>query len=289
MIANLSPKDLSLVIGVSESSLKRWVDEGRLVAVRTAGGHRRIPLYEAVRFIRASSSALTRPELLGLADLTSEPLAAVAAGAGEAGLQAALETGNSEAARGLIVAQFLATRNVAGVCDGPIAHAMHRIGELWRHTPDGILIEHRATEIVIQAMHQLRLLLPPVVDDAPVALGGGLSKDPYVLPSLMVSAAMLEVGYRDVNYGPDTPVEELVKAAVQHRARIVWLSVTAQVGEDELRVALRRLAAGVSETGATLVLGGRGLIASAVPQGPGVHVVSSMTELTALGRAKLGR
>ena len=39
-------------LGVSESSVKRWVDGGDLVAQRTAGGHRRIARGEALRFAR---------------------------------------------------------------------------------------------------------------------------------------------------------------------------------------------------------------------------------------------
>ena len=65
----LSPKELGSAIGVSESSLKRWADDGRLRVARTAGGHRRIELREAVRFIRASGFTVQRPELLGLAEL----------------------------------------------------------------------------------------------------------------------------------------------------------------------------------------------------------------------------
>jgi MerR family transcriptional regulator, light-induced transcriptional regulator len=287
--ANLSPKDLAMVIGVSESSLKRWVDEGRLQAARTAGGHRRIPLHEAVRFIRASNASLTRPELLGLPDLTPEPLEAVASGSGEAALLAALEAGKAEAARGLIVAHFLATRSVASVCDGPIAHALHRIGELWRHNASGILIEHRATDICIQAMHQIRLLMPPLPADAPIALGAGMPHDPYVLPTLMASTTMLENGYRDMNYGADTPVEELARAVEQHQPRVVWLAVSATVTEQTFFAPLEKLARVVAARGATLVLGGRGLFGLKVPPLPSTHIVSSMAELSAVARVKLGR
>src|SRR4051794_17870331 len=63
----LTPKELADAIGASESSLRRWVDGGRLRISRTAGGHRRIPVEEAVRFIRETGATLVRPEMLGLA------------------------------------------------------------------------------------------------------------------------------------------------------------------------------------------------------------------------------
>ena len=62
----LSPRDLADAIGVSESSLKRWADAGKIQVSRTDGGHRRIPLAEAVRFIRATGAQVVRPDILGI-------------------------------------------------------------------------------------------------------------------------------------------------------------------------------------------------------------------------------
>ena len=63
----LTPKELADAIGASESSLRRWVDSGQINMSRTAGGHRRIPLAEAIQFIRGIGATVVRPEMLGLA------------------------------------------------------------------------------------------------------------------------------------------------------------------------------------------------------------------------------
>src|SRR5690606_20370901 len=52
-------------IGASESSVKRWVDDGAIPAVKTSGGHRRIPLRDAVAFVRTRGLPLAHPEALG--------------------------------------------------------------------------------------------------------------------------------------------------------------------------------------------------------------------------------
>src|SRR3954465_11808076 len=65
----LTPKELADAIGASESSLRRWVDNGDIRISRTAGGHRRIPLAEAIRVIREIGAPVVRPDLLGLEEL----------------------------------------------------------------------------------------------------------------------------------------------------------------------------------------------------------------------------
>src|SRR5215212_8889541 len=71
--ALLTPKDLADAVGVSESSMRRWIDSGRLRTTRTAGGHRRVEFVEAVRFIRESGTPLVRAEILGLGEIDNLP------------------------------------------------------------------------------------------------------------------------------------------------------------------------------------------------------------------------
>jgi putative two-component system response regulator len=79
-------------VGVSASTLRRWADEGRIQAVRTAGGHRRFPL-DAVR--RLASERGPRGAVRPVAP-PAEPLpglaGVLAAGGGELAAAAAAAT-----------------------------------------------------------------------------------------------------------------------------------------------------------------------------------------------------
>src|SRR4030095_13667767 len=93
----LTPKELADAIGASESSLRRWVDSGDIRMSRTAGGHRRIPLREAIRFVRAIGATVVRPDILGLGELgRAKP--ALLNRSGEDALFEALRAGEAEAA-----------------------------------------------------------------------------------------------------------------------------------------------------------------------------------------------
>src|SRR4051812_40263965 len=132
----LTPKDLADAIGASESALRRWVDRGRIRMSRTAGGHRRIPLQEAIRFIRQTGATIVRPGLLGLNQLPVEAQDSTGSSRDEA-LFNALRAGNNAVARGLIVSSYLEGLGLAALFDGPVRSAMDRIGQLWQHESRG--------------------------------------------------------------------------------------------------------------------------------------------------------
>src|SRR4051812_46263670 len=149
----LSPRELADALGVSESSLKRWVDAGKITAARTDGGHRRIALAEAVRFIRETGAPLARPEALGMPEVAA---ANERAARGDDQLFAHLVAGDAVGARGFLLARYLAGSTVEALCDGPVREAMQRLGELWQHDEGGIFIEHRGTDACVQAVTSLR-------------------------------------------------------------------------------------------------------------------------------------
>lgn len=278
----LSPRELAVAIGVSESSVKRWVDNGLIHATKTAGGHRRIPINEAVRFLRSSQSALVEPEVLGLTDVAS--LASGSDSAADEGelLFDYLREGQADPARGLIVSMFLHGRSVAQIVDGPLRFAMEELGTLWQHDESGIFWEHRATEIAISAIVRLRMLIPPRSDDDPVAVGAAPAGDPYLLPTLCAAAVLESQGFNAVNLGPDTPFASLLGASQALRARLVWVSVSGSVSIDGLRIDLMNLASTLQAAGVPIIVGGIRARDLSLPDHPSIHIGRSMAELEAM-------
>jgi excisionase family DNA binding protein len=277
-VAYLSPRGLARAVGVSESSVKRWADEGALRTVRTAGGHRRIPVADAIRFVRDSRLDLLHPESLGL------PVMPVGAPAGSAeGFEALLLEGRSAEAIGVLVAAYMDGASVAALCDGPIRHAMGHIGELWREREDGVFVEHQATAICMQAMWQLRAL-QPAPDGGARAVGGAVAGDASLLPSLMAATVLAAEGFHATNLGADTPVRSLLDGVAAHDPSLVWLSVNHPVDPEELRDYVDQLVGGLDGRDVQCVVGGREAAGAAVPPSPRLLVVSSMAELAALAR-----
>ena len=279
----LTTRQLADAIGVSESSVKRWIDDGRIAAIRTAGGHRRVRVEEAARYVREAGVAVERPDSLGLPDLAAH--ARRKANDGDAGdsLYDYLTTGLAAEAAGLLMARFLAGASVAQVVDGPLVQAMTRAGELWRSGPNGILLEHRATEVALRALVRLRALLGPS-GDGPVSVGGAPPGDPYMLASMSAAAVLEDEGFRATNLGPETPLSTLALSVEELRPRIVWISVSVASDPMGLRREVLELTDRVQAVGGILVVGGAQVDRLALPRKQALYVGGSMAELRAIAR-----
>ena len=283
----LTSRELGMILGVSESSVKRWVDQGLVPASRTAGGHRRIALADAVNYVRENRVPVLNAGMLGFNEaetLRPDLLDEVQL---EDRLYHALETGDSATAYAMIHGPFLAGRPLAWIFDNPVRRCMHRLGELWRVRSDGIMIEHRATDICVQAVMRLRSILE-IPRDTPIALGGAAPSDMYLLAPLMASTVLREAGMRDINLGPDTPVAAMREAVKANRPRLVWYSFSCPTSTaNGMEQELPALAADLEKQNIPMIIGGRELGNLKNLRHRNIHIGQSMTELVTLTRGLL--
>lgn len=238
---------------------------------------------EAVRFLRETKTPLLHPDILGLQDVSAlGGDLPIGEDRGDT-LFDFLQGGKAEHARGLIQSLYLNGRSIAQIIDGPVQTAMARLGELWFGGQEtvGVFKEHRATDIAIQALTRLRLLIPSR-EGSPVAVGGAPSGDPYLLPSLAAAAVLESRGLNAVNLGPETPLESLQLAAESMDASLVWLSVTSIEDRKNLQGQLVELVERIGDKGLPLVIGGQKADQLGLPDVPHLHVGATMGELEAL-------
>ena len=96
-----SPKEVAIAIGVSESSLKRWVDKGIIPAEKTGGGHRRLQLDAVLKYVREEGKGLANPEIIGLPPETGKSQPSEEAAQGE--FLRAMTAGNEVVAKRIIL------------------------------------------------------------------------------------------------------------------------------------------------------------------------------------------
>lgn len=253
-----TPKQVARAIGVSESSLKRWCDQGRLGNLRTAGGHRRLTMTEVVNFLRESGQTLACPEALGLPSACGHGQQVLDRARAQF-LEGAL-AGDAETCRRIVINLFLANRSACEISDEVLAPILYECGRLRQCGQAEVYQERRAGVILEQVLHELRTLVGPAPASSYRAVGASPGGDPNRIPSIMVELTLRELGWAADNLGSDVPLPSLQAAMEHFRPRLFWLSVSsiddadaflAQYG-DFFRAA-RRCGAAVAVSGSALI------------------------------------
>lgn len=260
MRAHVTPKQVAQAIGVSESSVKRWSDQGLIPTERTAGGHRRLPVRGVLQFLRSSGHSLVRPEILSLPPTALGREATLEQTQDE--LMAALDEGDEERFRAAGFNLFLAGYPAVEICDQVVAPAFHRLGDRWQHGEIEIYQERRGSEICLKLLHELRMSLPSPSPDAPLAIGGTLAGDWYALPTTMAELVLREAGWCAQSYGVGHPVETLCIALRDRKPRLFWLSVSWFASENDFVARFQKIYDTAAECGTAVAVGGRALTES---------------------------
>jgi len=253
----LTPKQVARSIGVSEASLKRWCDKGTVPSIRTAGGHRRLPLSGVVQFLRARGHPIVRPEVLGLPPTTGRGQETIERARSQ--IRLALEAGDEQQVARLVFDLYLAGHTACDICDHVIATAFHDIGDRWQHGEIEVYEERRGCEVCMRALYQLRGVLPSAPDSAPHAIGATVEGDPYTLPTLMAEIVLREAGWRAESYGTALPFATLTAAICTVRPRLLWLSASTIASLPEFLAGYSRLHQAAVENGVPVAVGGRAL------------------------------
>jgi excisionase family DNA binding protein len=282
MKTTLSPKELAQAIGASESTLKRWIDDGKLYAERTVGGHRRVPLIEAVRFIRESEVPIEHPEILGL-DRSAAEGATLEATDKATLLWEYLREGSEDKAIGFLVGLYLAGWSLASICDGPVHRAMEKVGELWLDCAEGVFLEHRASEICARAVNEVRRVIS-VPKEAPVALGGAPSGDPYQIPSLCAATILAGEGFSTMNLGPNTPFRAMIEGVDSLSPSLVWVTVSFRAQPELLKREFLEFQKELEAREIPLAVGGREYEEITTLHSPLLMRGASMSELSSFAR-----
>lgn len=252
----LSPKQVAAAIGASESSLKRWCDQGLIKTVKTAGGHRRIPVQEALRFVREQNHAVVEPHILSMPATTDRKARRIEGSAER--LTEALLSDNELACHAILFDLFLAGESVSRIFDDVVATAFRSIGDKWECHEAEVYQERSSCQIMIRLLHELRSMQ---VAPAPkyVALGATIEGDQYVLPVTMAEIVLRSVDWDARLLGTSIPFDSMVKAVEAHSPALVWLSVSFIADEADFVHGFHRLSAAASKTKTAIVVGGRAL------------------------------
>ncbi len=252
----LNTATVARALGVSVTTVKRWVDEGVLPAHKTAGGHRKILIQDAVRLIH--KERLPFADLSLLTDGKSQDVANPEVVSSQ--LFDALADGAADSVRSLLVEAYRSGMAIETLADAVISPAMKKIGHVWQEGNLDVYEEHRGTQLILAALHDLRSRLEPSLSpNPPLALGGSAEGDHYLLASLLSELLLLENGWEAINLGPNLPLISLRQAMNDCKPQLVWLSVSYIADPPSFVHGFRELARAAERAQVPVIVGGQAL------------------------------
>ncbi|MEO6098059.1 MAG: helix-turn-helix domain-containing protein [Fibrobacteria bacterium] len=254
------------LLGVHESSMKRWANEGRLRLSKTDGGHRRILLEDLLAFARLERSD---SPLLLLAPHEHEMAAAALACRERNHYQPLAELiirlcDTRSPGYLLAVMKYLQVNcgiPLARTFDLGISEAMRRIGNEWASGSRTIAHEHRFTQKMLDAIHALRGVEPSSLQrQSPLALVGCAETCYHEVGAMFVRYLLEEAGWQTCYLGANVPFSEYASIQGDLGARLVAISFVPPCGNPEARRGVGILAGLYRESAPYyLALGGGGL------------------------------
>ncbi len=256
----LSTQQVSDILNVSSSTVKRWVDEGRLQAVKTIGGHRKIHACDLLRVVREQH--WNHVDLGPIEELLGTQSPPVCADQTVTRFHQALCKGDQEQVRNILLECYHSGVPVNEMGDRIICPAMNQLGLDWSRGEVDIFQEHQATQGILAGLmeirrHLLETVRPP--ENAPLALGGGPEKDHYLIANLLVELVFLQAQWRVINIGPNTPIYSFEKAVREKGPKIVWISATHLHEPDSFLAEVKAFRQVVEQSGGELLLGGQAI------------------------------
>jgi excisionase family DNA binding protein len=278
----LSTAQASQALGVSISTVKRWVDEGVLPAHRTAGGHRKLLRADVLALAR--EGGLPRHDLAGLI-LPSDGNKPLDVDDLPAPLLAALLRGDATEVRALIRRAYRSGVSLESLADRVLAPVMHKVGHQWETSRIDVWHEHRATQLCTAALYQLQAELQVRArQPRQVAVGGTPEGDPYQLATLLAQLVLLDAGWAAFNVGPNTPFDSLAKALRELRPQLIWLSVSHLEDARQFIAEYRAFYREAERAGAAVAVGGQALTEPIRSQIPYTAYGDRMQHLAAFAR-----
>jgi len=246
------------ILGVSVSTVKRWVDDNILPASKTPGGHRKILVADIIRLSRLG--VLPEGDFSKLPLVADQPDSDPAFHISPENFYQALRNQISLSCNNILLSAFKSKIPVEKIADEIIQPSMARIGEEWMNGTLPIFFEHCSTQLCLSSLLELRSLINSRANNqGPVAIGGCTSNDYHQLSNILVDVVLLDLGWRTVNIGGNTPVESFIHGIDHYKPKLVWMAVTQISDVDAFIKDNVLLFEKACNSDAVLVLGGQGL------------------------------
>lgn len=256
----LSTQEVAVLLNVTETTVKRWSDEGRIQCSKTLGGHRKFELNNIIKFAENNEISLTGvlPPPIGAAQQEQLQLGVLTRNyqkIADVFLQEALQSDR----KGLTELLLYLLKHHIPFCiiaDEIIRPALVQVGDLWEKGKISIHQEHLASQAVTEAL----IRIAPEVHRKP---SNGLSA-----AFACVEGELHDIGLRCLAYsfesegwkihyiGANTPTDSVLSFVKALKPELVALSFTMIENTEKMVKDFKRISNDIHSYGGKFMIGG---------------------------------
>ena len=261
MKSTYSTAELANLLGVNESTIKRWSDTGDLTCVKTKGGHRRFAVATVMEFIKKQGLSASTVSIDTLPD---ENLRAhVVAGNIHKlvpELKKEMMAGNVGAILRILRIAYVARPKFLDICSAVVFPPLAEIGEEWHARTISVDQEHLASNALREALSRFHAELPRKEPNGLKAICSCFEGELHDIVIRCVGCYLDLEGWDVLFLGQATPTMSLVDAIRTHKPSLVAISSIAQRQERSFINAINNKIYPVAHRlRAQLALGGPGI------------------------------
>lgn len=227
----LSTKEVAALLKVTETTVKRWSETGKIPCSKTLGGHRKFFLDEIVTFAEKYSYPITGiiPTALSKQQMENLEFALYTRNFGmiaDIFKDEALQ-GDKEGLEKLFTYLYKNQVPFIKIIDEVVHPALVSIGELWQEGTIEVNQEHLSSAAVKEALIRFGASLYNKPSNNLSALCACVEGELHDIGIITIAYALEIEGWNVVNLGIDTPFDSLTSYIQKNKPNLICLSMTA--------------------------------------------------------------
>ena len=264
----LSTADVATLFNVTETTVKRWADDGKLKCQKTPGGHRKFPMREVIVF--AESFGFSPIGTLSLARDSQSREVELSVLRRDFGALAKLFVLNALTPSETDLPSFLSYLYqhhipLADIYDEVVRPGMIQIGEQWKQGKISPAHEHRSSNETIVAITQLQAEIRSKVKLGTSALCACPEEEQHEIGLRCISSVLQVEGWTVHYVGARVPMKAIGELCIELRPSLVCLSVTMEENTQAMLKGIKELREIVDSQKGKMVLGGSGVMNKSIP------------------------
>lgn len=282
----LSTADVARLFNVTETTVKRWADEGTLKCQKTPGGHRKFDVKYVVEFAERNNIEPAGTLSLGPADALGKATE-MALLSRDYPTLAQIFTEKALSPDDLDLYVFLSylyehKMHLWEIFDHVVRPGMGEIGRRWAGGLIDVSDEHQASAETLQALAKLQAEISVKPPTGLQALFACIGDEQHEIGLRCASYLFEAEGWRVHYLGARTPLESIEQRIRRLRPAALCVSLSEHGAAAGVEASLGRLGRMIREHGGMLIVGGAGTSAGLLERGHADAVVFATRELLGL-------